>query len=235
MVRKLYLVPIIHMSPDMGSLASALDERAVAELGQKKWQQHKQIVSCFWDSISQFFASLDVNGFKIYQDGLVTDGDEGLRIVSRGIEEKSRNYKIISHLLEGGAILVRTEDISLVKKEYGFITKMAQANSLRQRKVAALRYKLARGNLLQQRDKFIAMRINETLREGETGILFIGAYHNVLPALAADIKVVQIKEVAKVQEYHRVLINKGGNHDQYFQQLSEYLVSPVSSAWIDCP
>jgi hypothetical protein len=217
----------------MGSMASSLNERAVAELGQEKWQKHKQIVSCFWDSITQFFASLDVNGFKIYQDGLVADGDEGLRIVRRGIEEESRNYEIVSRLLHGGAILVRTENVSLVKKEYSLITKMAHAESLRQREVAALRYKLARGELLRQRDNFIAKRIRETLGEGETGILFIGAYHNVLPVLAADIKVAQVKEVAKVQEYHRALISKG-SHDQYLRRLSEYLVSPVSSA-PDCP
>ncbi len=32
MMRKLYLVPILHMSADMGSLASALDETAKTEL-----------------------------------------------------------------------------------------------------------------------------------------------------------------------------------------------------------
>jgi hypothetical protein len=212
----------------MGSLALALEQSATIELGQELWQKHKGIVSSFWDSIAQFFHSLDVKGFKIYQDGLVADGDEGSRIVEQGIKEGSPNYEIISHLLHRGAILVRTEDISLVRKEYSLITKMAQAKSLRQRETAALRYKLARGSLLEQRDNFISTRVNETLKEGETGILFIGAYHDVLPGLAPDIKVTQVKEVAKVKEYHRALINSR-RRDQHFQQLNEYLVSPVSS------
>ncbi len=225
-MRKLYLVPVIHMSADMGSLAAALDERATAELGQELWHEHKEVVSGFWESIAQFFALLDVGGFKVYQDGLVADGDDGLRIVNQGVKEGSRNYEIVSHLLRRGATLVRTEDISLVKKEYDFITKMAQAKSLHQRGVASLRYRLARGRLLEQRDSLIAARIAGTLKEGETGILFIGAYHHVLPKLAADIEVTQVKEVAKVREYHQLLAGprRQGNHAK---QLAEYLISPV--------
>jgi len=34
-MRKLYFVPILHMSADMGSLSSSLDEKARAELGQE--------------------------------------------------------------------------------------------------------------------------------------------------------------------------------------------------------
>ena len=227
-MRKLYLVPVIHMSADMGSLAAALDERATAELGQELWHKHKEVVSGFWESIAQFFALLDVGGFKVYQDGLVADGDVGLRIVNQGVKEGSRNYETVSHLLRRGATLVRTEDISLVKKEYDFITKMAQAKSLRQREVASLRYRLAQGRLLEQRDGSIAARINITLKEGETGILFIGAYHQVLPKLAADIEVSQVKEVAKVREYHQLLTGqkRQGNHAK---QLAEYLVSPVGT------
>jgi len=233
-VRKLYLVPVIHMSADMGSLAAALDERAAAELGQELWHKHKEVISGFWESIAQFFALLDVGGFKVYQDGLVADGDDGLRIVNQGVKEGSRNYEIVSHLLRRGATLVRTEDISLVKKEYDFITKMAQAKSLRQRGVASLRYRLAQGRLLEQRDGSIAARINITLKEGETGILFIGAYHHVLPKLAADIEVTQVKEVTKVREYHQLLAGprRQGNHAK---QLAEYLISPVGTELKLCP
>jgi len=38
-MRKLYFVPIIHMGPDMGSLALALDETAKAEFVQEAWQK----------------------------------------------------------------------------------------------------------------------------------------------------------------------------------------------------
>jgi hypothetical protein len=226
MVKKLYLVPIIHMSADMGSLASALSEYATAKLGQKMWQKHKEIVSGFWNSIARFFDSMNVNGFKIYQDGLVANGEEGLMIVRQGVKEGSRNYEIILGLVQRGAIIVRTEDITLAKKEYSFITKMAQARSLRQRATVTLRYKLDREKILRQRDNFIATRIKETLKEGETGILFIGAYHDVVARLASDISVIQVKEVAKVKQYHRILTGKK-QYRRYFEQLAQYLVEPV--------
>lgn len=223
---KLYFVPIIHMSADMGSVAPALDERATVELGPELWQKHKEVVSGFWDSIARFFDSLDVSGFKVYQDGLVADGEGALKIVNQGVREGSRNYQIISHLLQRGATLVKTEDISLVKEEYAYITRMTRAKSLRQREITALRYRLAQGRLLQQRDIFIATRINETLKEGETGILFIGAYHNVVPRLAADIKVIQVKEVAKVREYHQAL-TKARKYDQRLHEFAGYLISSI--------
>lgn len=227
MMKKLYLVPIIHTSADMGSLAPALNEHATAELGQKVWQKHKEIVYGFWNSIAQFFDSINVNGFKVYQDGLVANGEEGIRIVTKGVKEGSQNYEIIFNLLQRGATIVKTEDITLVKKEYSLITKVAQAKSARQRAMVALRYRLDREKILRQRDDFIAMTINETLEEGESGILFIGAYHNVLAKLASDTRVIQVKEVAKVEEYHRILTEKK-QHRQQFEQLAQYLTAPVS-------
>jgi hypothetical protein len=226
-MRNLYIIPIIHMSADMGSVASTLDDKATAKLTPELWQRHKEIVSAFWDSIGRFLDVLEVNGFKVYQDGLVADGAEGLRIVREGVSQESKNYEIIGRLLERGAVLVKTESLSLVKQEYNYITKITRSKSSREREVTALRYKLAQGKLLKQRDEFIAGRINETLAEGETGILFIGAYHNVVAKLASDIKAVQVKEVARVKEYHKSLTNSKKS-DQQFRELGEYLVSPVS-------
>ena len=226
-MRKLYLIPIIHMSADMGSVASTLDDTAAAKLTAELWQKHKEIVSVFWDSIGRFLDSLNVNGFKVYQDGMIADGVEGRRIVRESINQGSKNYEIVGRLLERGAVLVKTESLPLVKQEYSYITKMTRSRSLKEREVAALRYKLARGKLLKQRDKFVAGRINETLSEGETGILFIGAYHSVNNRLDPDIKVAQVKEVARVKEYHKSLINTR-RYDQYLQSLGEYITSPVS-------
>jgi hypothetical protein len=215
------------MSADMGSLASTLDDTATAKLAPELWQRHKDIVSVFWDSIGRFLDYLNVNGFKVYQDGLVADGEEGLRVVRESINQGSKNYEIVGRLLERGAILVKTEALSLVKQEYSYISKMTRSRSLKEREVAALRYKLARGKLLKQRDEFIAGRINETLAEGEAGILFIGAYHDVIHRLDPDIKVGEVKEVARVKDYHKSLLNKR-RYDQYLQELGEYLTSPVS-------
>ena len=200
-MRKLYLVPILHMSADMGSLASTLDEIAKTELGQEEWQKHKEAVSSFWDSTGQFFDALDVKDFKIYQDGMVADGADGLRIIREGISQGSKNYEIIGKLLQGGAVLVKTEDPVLVKQEYAYIAKIAQSKSPKEKEVWALRYKVAQGRLLRQRDDYIARRIKETLHEGETGVLFVGASHDVLSKLPQDIEVTKVQDLAKVKNY----------------------------------
>ncbi len=227
-MRKLYLVPIIHTGSDMGSVARMLSERGAAVLGKELWHRHQETVSGFWDSITEFFSSLEVSGSKVYQDGLVASGEGGLRIVNEGVKSGSVNYRIIAGLLDRGAVLIRTEDISLIKREHAYITKLASAKSLLEREAAALRYRLAQRRLLEERDNSIARVIGGTLKEGETGILFIGAYHDVLHKLPADIRVVQVKEVAKVREYHMLLAGMGSRiQGQHLNQLAQYLVSPV--------
>lgn len=207
----------------MGSLAATLDNMSKAELGSGVWHRHKEIVSAFWDSIARFFDTIDAAGFKIYQDGMVADGAVGLKIVREGISQGSKNYKIIGGLLEKGAVLVKTEDLDLLKQEHTYITKMTRSESQKEKVAWALRYQAARGNLLRQRDDYIIRRITGTLGEGETGILFVGAYHNILSRLPDDMKVVQVKDVSKVREYHKTLVSH-----KYSEELASYLTSPVS-------
>ncbi|OIP27260.1 MAG: hypothetical protein AUK39_03105 [Dehalococcoidia bacterium CG2_30_46_19] len=211
----------------MGFFGPALGEGANAVLGQELWQKHKEIVSGFWDSVARFFDSLDGNGFKVYQDGMVADGTEGLRIIREGIALQSENYEIIGKLLERGAILVKTEDLALVRQEHAYITKIVGSKSLKGKEIAALRYKLAQSKLLRQRDDFIARRIKETLSEEEPGILFIGAYHDVIPKLPQDIEIREVKKTEKVREYQRLLSNPRRDK-RHFEQLAQYLISPIT-------
>ncbi|MCI2425714.1 hypothetical protein LM599_06995 [Candidatus Acetothermia bacterium] len=210
-MRKLYFVPILHMSADMGSLGSALDETGKAEFGQEAWQKHEKAVSSFWDSIARFFDALDVKGFKIYQDGMLANGVEGLRIIGEGISQGSKNYEIIGKLLERGAVLVKTEDPALLKQEYAYIAKIARSKLEKEKEAWAIRYKLAQSRLLTQRDNFIIRRIRETLDKGETGVIFIGAYHDILSRLPGDIQVTQVRDVAKIRQYHKTLATQMDN------------------------
>jgi len=226
-MRKLDVIPIIHTNADMGSIGQALSEESSIALGEEIWRKNKEIVAGFWESIARFFNNTDIKATKIYQDGMVGDGVVGLTIVNEGVRQGSVNYQIIAGLLRKGAILIKTEDIALVKREYSYIKKLTSAKSTRERETAALKYKLAQHQLLEARDSFIARTIASTLKEGDIGILFIGAYHEVLSKLPVDIHIVQIKEVTKVKEYHRILSNISAKTQVQYQQLAEYLVSPV--------
>jgi hypothetical protein len=87
-------------------------------------------------------------------------------------------------------------------------------------------YKLTKKTLLRQRDEYIAQRIDRALQEGETGILFIGAYHQIKPRLPRDIKIKEIKETRKIKEYQSLLPFYHKNIKR-FEDLSGYLISKI--------
>ena len=225
MMRKLLYVPVIHVDPDLGSIASAIDKRSAEICGKQRWEKHKQTVTTFWDEIEEYFKKLDATNSKIYQDGLMADGDLGQKIIEEGASKGSKNYQIVLDLIERGGEIRKTEDIALLKEEYGRILKLAQSKSLWERTTAYIGYRFHRDELMDKRDRFIAKTINETLEDRETGILFIGAFHDVFPHLVRDVAVEEVKSRERVSDYFKMLIS--GGDEGRFNQLAEYLISKV--------
>jgi len=225
-MRELIHVPIIHMGADLGSIANHVDKRGIAGFGEEFWTRHRETISGFWDSISSYFANIEVKDLKIYQDGLVADGEVGQRIVQEGVKAGSKNYEIIADLLKKGAVLVQTEDFPLVKEERDRIVKITQATSTTRKMIAFTEYKLVKNKLLKKRDNFIAKRIEETLKDGEKGILFIGAFHNVKKRLPESIQVIEVKDADKVKKY-QMLLPLHSRYKEQFDKLGKYLVSEV--------
>ena len=204
-MRTLLYVPIIHTEADLGSVGADMAKRGLKEFGETLWKRHQETVLGFWDAIAGYFDSIEVTGFKVFQDGMAADGELGMTIVREAVKTGSRNYQIVSELIRKGAILVKTEDIDLVREERDWILKVTQAKSRAQKLDVAMQYKLAKKNLLDKRDKFIAKQINDTLQEEGRGILFIGAFHNVRKWLQRDIAVEEIKDINKIREYQKLL------------------------------
>ncbi len=226
-MKTLLYVPIIHTSADLGSIARAVAKRGIADLGEKIWQKHKKTVDGFWDAISGYFDSMmDVSGTKIYQDGMVAEGEVGQKIAEETAKSGSKNYKLILKLLKRGAILVKTEDFKLVKAERDRLLKITQAKTIPKKLLRFTTYKLTKNALLNKRDRYIAKRINETLSHGEKGALFIGAFHNVKKRLPKNILIREVKDAEKVKEYQRLLPFYNKNKER-FEELGRYLVSPV--------
>ena len=224
-MKELLYVPIIHMEADLGSVAPGIEQRSRDMLGAERWEKHKQTISRFWDSIAQYCQGLEATNLKLYQDGLVANGELGRRIVEASAKMGSKNYQILLQLMDRGAELVSTEDVSLVKEEYEHTIKLAQSKTLIQKGLAYFQYRMHKARLTEERDKFIACRINETLEEGQKGLLFLGAYHNVLPLIAKDIAVKQLKEQEKVRAYFDEMLR--GRGERKFAELAAYLASPV--------
>lgn len=226
-MRTLIYVPIIHTSADLGSIAEHVTKRGTADLGQELWEKHRRTVEGFWNAISDYFDSIDVDGVKIYQDGMVADGEVGLKIAEDTARAGSKNYELILRLLQRGAILMKTEDFKLVKKEYDKLLAITEAKSITRKIPAFIKYKLAKTLLLNRRDTFIAKGIDKTLKTDEKAILFIGAFHNVKKRLPKSIKVGEIKSIDKVRKYQRLLpfYNK---YRKQFDELGRYLISKVT-------
>jgi hypothetical protein len=225
-MRTLIYVPVIHTSADLGSIAKEVAKRGIRDLGQELWEKHRRTVEGFWDVVSDYFDSIDVKDMKIYQDGMVAEDEVGKKIAEDTAKAGSKNYQLILKLLDRGAVLVKTEDFKLVKKEYDRLLAITQAKSITKKIIAFIKYKLVKVILLNRRDNFIANRIEQTLKADEKAILFIGAFHNIKKRLPLDIQIKEVKDAAKVKRYQKLLpfYNKNGKQ---FDELGKYLVSDV--------
>ncbi len=226
-MRKLLYVPVIHMEPDLGSEATAIASKSASLFGEKRWAKHKENVAKFWDSIADYLATVDTSNLKIYQDGLPADGALGRRIIEEASKRGSKNHQIILSLMDKGAEIRKTENPSLLKEEYEHITALNHSIQAAEKAVAYARYKLRKNQLTQERDKFVAKTVNETLKEGETGVLFMGSYHNIFPYIPKDIVVEQVKNREKINAYFRELVS--GGDGERFEQLAKYLASPCAT------
>ena len=226
-MRTIIYIPIIHTSADLGSLAEDVTKRGIANLGDELWGRHRKTVEGFWDAIAAYSDSIDVSGMKIYQDGMVAEGEVGEKIVEEGVRLGSKNFELLSRLIKRGAILVRTEDFKLVKEERDRLISITQASYISQKILAFIKYRLKKNKLLEKRDRFISRRISQTLNHKETGIIFIGAYHNIKKWLPKDIQIREIRDTQKVKEYQRLLPFYNRNKKR-FEVLSRYIISPIS-------
>lgn len=180
--RKLLYIPILHSSADLGSLSETLKKEYLARYGPHKWQEHVRKIEEFWDLVIRRVLSLPVNfrRVKIYQDGLPCCGCE-LDIVREVAAKGSKNHRLLLQLVSRGARLMGTEDPELLLEEHRLLKTTVERTGPIDSQTAA--------DLMRRRDAFIARRIAETLSEGETGLLFIGALHRVGELLPEDIQV----------------------------------------------
>jgi hypothetical protein len=190
-MRKLIVIRIVHAPSDMGSASAGLERAGKSALGEARWQENQKRIEKFWGELEAEVEGLNLDMAKlhIYQDGLPCAGEIGERIVRETAAKGSRNYQIVQKLMDRGARIEATEKVDLLRREYGFIKALLEAKTDAERQAAEEQYNRAKDELIVERDRFIAQAIDATLREGETGLLFIGASHNVLPMIARDIEV----------------------------------------------
>jgi hypothetical protein len=154
---------------------------------------------------------------------LAANGELGRRIVEEAAKRGSMNHQVILRLLGKGAEVKKTEDASLLMKELRLAREESRAASVQNPGDLSF----SKTCLMEERDRFIAKTIGETLKLGETAVLFIGAYHNVHFYLPADITVEYLKEQERVKAYFQELIS--GGRGKRFQELARYLARPIAA------
>lgn len=190
-MRKLLVIRIVHTPSDMGSMKDGLEKDGVAKIGRQRWEDNQRRIEKFWEEVDREIDRLGLNldKIRVYQDGLPCSGELGERIVRETAEKGSKNYQILRKLLDRGAKIQATESPELLREEYCHIKAILEAKTDRERTEAGARYDQVKDRLIEDRDAFIAKTISTTLKDGETGLLFIGASHNVVSKIAKDIEV----------------------------------------------
>ena len=183
-------VPVIHSEADMGSMAEPLKKEFTEQFGVHVWKEHVKAVDEMWEGIAKKLngADFNVSQVRIYQDGLPICGRE-MDIVRDVAAQGSQNHRLVLSLVERGAHLEGSEDAKLLLKEYRYIKAITDEPDQKQKLRKARWLRWPRKWLLTQRDRSMARRIAQTLKDGETGALFAGITHRIDKYLPKDIKV----------------------------------------------
>ena len=189
-MRTLFYIPIIHTQADMGALAGAIRRLSIEKLGRREWERSVKAIDQLWTIIHDTIEKLDLPypQVRLYQDGLPNCGRE-VPIVTDLANAGSPNHQLLLCLMEKGATLMGTESADLLLEEYQLVQQVLSAQGLGEVERVQARQESLSHSLLERRDRYISERINETLREGETGILFLGMLHSLEEKIAKDIQV----------------------------------------------
>ena len=188
--RTLIYFPIVHTPADMGALQESVARATLEKAGRAGLARKTAAIDQIWTEIEAAIDALTLSfdRVRLYQDGLPVCGREA-EIVTELARSGSRNHQLLLRLMAQGAVLMGTESGDLLVQEYQSARQSLTTRPPRAAGVAAPRRALSEA-LLQRRDQFMAQRIHETLKSGETGILFLGMLHSLERYLNPDVKVI---------------------------------------------
>ncbi len=201
--RRLVHIPIVHTETDLGGLNRPVQREGLRILGTRAWRSRLKAIDTMWAEIEALIEHREFcyERVRLYQDGLPVCGREP-EIVADLAKKGSLNHRLLQRLIEKGASLMGTESAELLLEEYERAKVAARSAIAGHSRGARGPRGSGRGParlpadpLLSRRDRFIAARINSTLREGETGILFLGMLHSLDNLLAEDIEVVYVSRL----------------------------------------
>lgn len=169
-------------------MADELVSAMIDRLGRRRWEEYLAVVKGFWQAVRSALEhlGLDYQRVHLYQDGLPVCGRE-LELVRKAAAGGSQNHQLLLDMIGRGADLVGTEDPKLLLEEYRNVRagmgQRCEGRRLDESAGENSRYR----QTLAKRDAYIGRRIGESLRQGRTGIVFLGIMHEIAPYLPGDI------------------------------------------------
>jgi hypothetical protein len=153
--RKLYFVPLIYSGKD------APDD--YREKFERYWEEAESHINNLEAKMGRIR--------KVYHEAIFVPGDEGMKLIEK---MNSKSYQIVKSKMEKGAELQATEDKDLATESTDW--ERCLMIGIMNEKVAE---RISEFYLEASRKRYehIAKRIDETLKEGETGLLFIKENH----------------------------------------------------------
>jgi len=135
----------------------------------------------FWCYVEEKLNPLSKRVRKVYHELLDRGGEEGMKVLSTCLDERS--YRIVKKLVGDGAELQATEDPLLVSEASSWLEMMGSNPNL-----GVIR-DLYNENL-RERDGYISRIVDQTLKDGEVGVIFLEPTHKLI--LPEDVKVVKM-------------------------------------------
>jgi hypothetical protein len=151
MSRMLLFVPRMYTEEEFKSLVGTLPE----DFGLKTLE--------FWSYVEEKLQVFTGKIQRIYRDEVCQGGKEGLAHLSSIDHE---NFPIIRKLVENGAVLEATEDSLFVAESESWL-EMVEQNPLETMPLELYQ------ETVRERDGYVTRRIDETLLDEETGVLFL--------------------------------------------------------------
>lgn len=212
-MRKLIIVPMIHVIPSFEEKPGVLDFPDTIS------NASNPLVIKYWDIIKSKLTVLDPKNPHFYVDSYEGDtltvqpGQEPRQL---GLGDETVDQRIIKDFItRTGGIVERTEDPYLMRdleakigNTFTRLSELTDYEDIRSAVGAFLgvlnEFSNDGDKITELRDKHIADTVSATLKEGEIGMLFLGAGHDVSRLLPADIGTELLDE--RLPDLHREIM-----------------------------
>jgi len=176
-MRKLYYAPVVH-SLD----AECLDGmRGILKRRSIDTALLDEFTNAYFLKLGKKMEKLYGNVDKVYRDSLTGGNERGLKEIRRLGGPTS---ELMLNFVKTGARIMKTESKRHMDVVCAVYQLLKEVRSDRKREFL---WKLEKG-VSKARNRYVARRIDETLCDGETAVLFMGAAHDIKFGRSLDVE-----------------------------------------------